>query len=537
MPIVSDLVQIVNSNTKILIQLLSRHLRDKRKASVISVSTAVVLTVLYTALRRFNRPPQKYKHLAYVGFLPYLKYVFNNALFETYSKEEIMPLIKQTNGIYMRPTVMGWVIEVANPLAVKHVLLKPESTFPKATSNVGVPGTLIYKYIGGRNIVSVTGPDWKRHRKIANPAFQRSMPIKTFCNLTLKMFKSMEESGTNTIDVLDLFERWTLDAIGISGFDFDFNALGDKHNKWVDYYDSVKDGMSHPFYIFFPAFDTTFLHLFKKRKAVHDKLDRFLENMDNIINEKRKIVQERIQTNTNDEDKDLLTLMIESELTDEGEKMSNDELRSNLCIFFLAGHDTTANTLAFALYELAIHPELQEKAREEAIRVLGDSPEDILPTLEQTKELDYINMIIKETLRRHTPVYNTTSRVAIKDIQLAGTFIPEGSELSIDIYNLHHNPDIWHDPYKFDPERFLPGGEADQQEGIAWVPFSNGGRQCIGMNFSLYEQRVVLSMLLRKYTWSLPANSPHKHVLQKRGIAWGLVIMDQTLDIEFQKRY
>ena len=100
-------------------------------------------------------------------------------------------------------------------------------------------------------------------------------------------------------------------------------------------------------------------------------------------------------------------------------------------------------------------------------------------------------------MRRHTPVYGTTSRVAQEDLDICGHFIPKGSEISIDIYNLHHNPAVWNDPYKFDPERFAPGGEADNQQGVAWNPFSNGSRQCIGMAFSLAEQRVVLSMLCK----------------------------------------
>jgi cytochrome P450 len=90
-----------------------------------------------------------------------------------------------------------------------------------------------------------------------------------------------------------------------------------------------------------------------------------------------------------------------------------------------------------------------------------------------------------------------TGRVCQEDVELAGQFIPKGTEVAVDVYNLHHNPDVWKDPYVFDPERFTPGGEADNQKGIAWVPFSNGSRQCIGMNFSMAEQRVVLSMLCK----------------------------------------
>ncbi|KAI8328859.1 cytochrome P450 [Choanephora cucurbitarum] len=465
----------------------------RKKTGVISVGAAVILTLLYNTLQKFNRPPKQLRHLPYISYFTFLKYSFRDALFETFSKEMTMPLVR-SNGIYMRPTVEGWSVQVANPIAVKQILLKPESSFPKANSNVGTPDTLIHKFIGGPNIVLLSGKDWKRHRKIANPAFQRSMPVKTFGHLTSKMYQAMEDLGTDTIDVFDLFERWTLDAIGITGFDFDFNALGDRNNKWVNYYDSVKGGMSNPFYIFFPSFDTKFVRFIKRRKQIHDNLEKFLANIDMMIEQKRKQVHEKAHT-VRDEDKDLLTLMIESGLSEGEDKLSDEELRSNLCIFFLAGHDTTANTLAFALYELAKNPELQEKARKEALEILGDATEDVIPTIEQAKQMTYINMVIKETMRRHTPVYSTTNRVALEDLELAGTFIPKGSELSVDIYNLHHNPDVWHDPYQFKPERFVPGGEADQHQGIGWVPFSNGGRQCIGMNFSLAEQRVVLSMM------------------------------------------
>ena len=84
--------------------------------------------------------------------------------------------------------------------------------------------------------------------------------------------------------------------------------------------------MSHPFFIFFPAFDTKYLHLFKKRQEVHDNLTKFLQNLDDIIDEKRKVVHERRDT-TPDENKDLLTLMIESELNEDGQSMTNEELR------------------------------------------------------------------------------------------------------------------------------------------------------------------------------------------------------------------
>lgn len=89
-------------------------------------------------------------------------------------------------------------------------------------------------------------------------------------------------------------------------------------------------------------------------------------------------------------------------------------------------------------------------------------------------------------------------RDVVEDINIAGTFIPKGQRISVDFNAIHMNPATWHNPEDFIPERFEAGGEYEQHKGFAWVPFSNGSRQCIGMNFSLSEQRVVLSML-RKY--------------------------------------
>ncbi|KAG2199879.1 hypothetical protein INT46_009819 [Mucor plumbeus] len=518
---INKLIQTLNTKADVLVKIVGPKLRTK--TGVASISTAVALALLFTAIKKYIRPPKELRHLATIDYISFLSYAFRDELFETYSNEKVIPLFKKgANGVYVRPTVIGWHVELANPLIVKHVLLKPETIFPKAIMDVGASGTLIHRFLGGPSM-------------IANPAFQRSMPVKTFGNLTLKMFKTMEGYDTNTIDVLDLFERLTLDAIGLAGFDFDFNALGDKNNKWVHYYDSIKIGMANPFFMIFPSFDTKWVHWFKKRQEVHDNMTKFKENLDNIITEKRALVNKNL-SNGQESEKDLLTLMIESEMSLGGETMSDEELRSNLYLFMLAGHDTSSNTLAFTLYELAKNPEIQKRAREEVLHVLGDSPEDIIPTLEQTKQLSYVNMIMKETMRRHPPAYNTTARVATEDINMDGIYIPKGTKMCLDIYNLHHNPDVWMEPYTFNPDRFAPGGEADNQEGIAWAPFSNGARQCIGMNFSLVEQRVVLSMLLKKYTWTLPADSPHKDVLQNRGIAWGLVITKDKLNIIFEKR-
>ncbi|KAI7862742.1 cytochrome P-450 cyp509A1 [Spinellus fusiger] len=424
---------------------------------------------------------------------------------------------------------------VSSPQAAKQILLRMDK-FPRIKLIMGADGTVLNKYIGGPNIVCLNGHDWKRHRKIANPVFNRSMHVKLFGHLTQTMFNTIGETN-GTVDMVDLFERWTLDAIGKAGFGFDFRALVDKNNKWVENYNNIKEGMTRLFFLIFPILDTKLLHLFPKRQALHEKLNEFLGMLDSIIDQKRRTIIKEDTNQEGDNGKDLLTLMIESEMSGEG-ALSDEELRSNLCIFFLAGHDTTAFSLAFAIYEMAVNQNIQDRAREEAIRILGDKPEDVLPDLEQTKEMEYINMVMKETLRMHNPVFNSTEHYASEDCEIDGVFIPKGTHIALDILSLHRNPTVWNDPHTFNPERFAPGGETDNQThgNMSWLPFGAGARQCVGMNFSISEQRVALSMMLRKYKWHLPEDSIHKDVLQSRGIGFGLITA-KDLNITFEKLY
>ncbi|KAG0188021.1 cytochrome P450-dit2 [Apophysomyces sp. BC1034] len=368
----------------------------------------------------------------------------------------------------------------------------------------------------------LNGPEWKKQRKIANPAFHRSMPIHLFGTLTQKMFKTMDQMDS-TIEITKLMKRWSLDALGKAGFGFDFKFIEDINNEWQRHTFPQQCAVQ-----LLPKAGPKAAMLFPKRQKAHKDLSRFLNMLDSIIVSKRQDLNNNVSNESLQEnEKDLLTLMIEGEQVGDG-ALTDEELKSNLCAFFVAGHDTTAYALAFAIYYLAVNQvkkkkglsklnycnqDLQEKARKEAIHILGNEPVDVLPTVEQTKQMEYINMVIKEhmrpniqrgvilwqTLRINDPASTTFPRKVCKDTEVAGILIPEGTLMLVDIYNLHRSPQVWTNPEKFDPQRFAPGGEAEKMAGgnMAWIPFASGGRQCIGMNFSLAEQRVMLSMLCK----------------------------------------
>ncbi|ORZ03932.1 cytochrome P450, partial [Syncephalastrum racemosum] len=395
------------------------------------------------------------------------------------------------------------------------------------------------KFFGGPNILLTEGHEWKKHRKIANPAFHRAMPVELFSKLTHRMLRAMQADmdQNGVIDIHDIMTRWTLEAIGKAGFGFDFGAIEDKNSKWVRTYDTINEAMRDLKFLFFPVLDTYLVSLFPERQKAHKELDRFMHLLDEIIENKRNELQKQRDLGTKESERDLLTLMIESELDGEG-ALTNEELKSDLCIFFLAGHDTTANALAFAIYYLAKYPHIQEKARQETIAVLGDEPKDITPTAEETKGMEYLNCVIKETLRIAPPATTTVARRLTQDTEIGSHVFPKGTNVSLDIYEIHHNPRIWDNPSEFRPERFLPGGEAEKLalsgKGMAWLPFGNGARQCIGMNFSIAEQRIMLPSLLRKYEWFLPADSPHKDKVITNN---GGILTPHNLNIAFKERY
>ncbi|KAI7853147.1 cytochrome P450 [Circinella umbellata] len=548
MPLTSSLIPAVNS---IKSQILALWLSVSSNKTIIataankkiSLPAALAFMSLYLIYNKFILPPPQIRHLPRAGFFEFVSSISKKRPYDEILKEITGPLAAKTDhGMYTAfSLVTGWAVYVTRPEAAKKLLLKTD-LFPKHAPPKDKKDTILSKFIMGPNIISLPqGMQWKNQRIILNPAFHRSMPIQLFGELSQKLFVEWDkEVDLSSIDVFNFMTRWTLDVIGIAGFDFNFNAIEEKNNEWVDRYHHIIKATFSPFFLLFPFFDSPdWGFLFPKRKQSHDELDLFLNKMQEIIVHKRQILEnsDGIYTaNKSTNEKDLLTLMLEAAKEENG-KITDEEIKSNLCGFFIAGHDTTATAISNAMYNLATHPEVQEKAREEAIRVLGDQPEDVLPTWEQIKEMPYIQMVIKETLRRNTVLQSILARVVTEDTDLAGCVLSKGTRVGIDMMALHRNPLIWEDPETFKPERFAPGGEAEavnKKHGTSWIPFSNGARMCIGVNFSLNEQRVFLPMLLRKYELSLPDDSDHKEKLITTAIS---ILKPVNLQINLKRLY
>ncbi|MCX4696380.1 cytochrome P450 [Streptomyces sp. NBC_01408] len=189
---------------------------------------------------------------------------------------------------------------------------------------------------------------------------------------------------------------------------------------------------------------------------------------------------------------DLLTLLAAARSSDDG-GFDAAELRDQVLIFLLAGHETTATSLAFSLHLLARHPEQQDRAREEISRVLGDRT----PEAADLDRLPYLTQVLKEAMRLY-PAAPVIGRRAVAATRVGEHTIPAGADVILAPWVTHRHERYWPDPDRFDPDRFTPEAEA-QRPRYAWFPFGGGPRACIGQHFSMLESVIALAMILREY--------------------------------------
>ena len=194
---------------------------------------------------------------------------------------------------------------------------------------------------------------------------------------------------------------------------------------------------------------------------------------------------------------DLLGMLLEAE--DESGSMSDRQVRDEALTILLAGHETTANALTFALWNVARYPEMQQKMREEVMRVCGHRP----PQASDFRSLSYIERVFSESMRLYPPAW-VVARTAIRPYTMrTGEQIPKGAHLIASQLVVHHDPRWWPDPLRFDPDRFLEAAKASRPK-FAYFPFGGGARYCIGEGFAWMEGVLMLATLLQQRELRLP---------------------------------
>jgi cytochrome P450 len=196
--------------------------------------------------------------------------------------------------------------------------------------------------------------------------------------------------------------------------------------------------------------------------------------------------------------RDVLSMLLDA-TDEEGQRLSDRQVRDQVMTLLFAGHDTTTSTVAFMFYELARHPDVIAALRDEQERLLGGGPADAETLM--GGQLRLLEMVLDETLRLYPPAW-IGARRSLASYEFAGRMVPGGVYVSYSSWVSHHLAEVFAAPKEFRPERFAPEAKAALPKG-AYVPFGGGSRICIGMRFGQLEVKAIASALLARFDFAL----------------------------------
>jgi len=280
-------------------------------------------------------------------------------------------------------------------------------------------------------------------------------------------------------------KKLTLDVLATCIFGLDFDTLNGSLSEPLEAYHYSVHSAFNPFRFMVPWINKLPI---KWNTEMYRNLSIFDKYIWEIMDGTKKRMQEKKENPEQPGSKSfsLIELMYENGTPE-------PVIRDNMSLFFLAGHETTSSNLSWIVSILASNPEVQEKARKEVFEKI---PNEF--TYDSLKELNYIEGLIKETLRLYPAVVMISGRKAAEDITIGHVRIPKGTIVQGDLVTMSYDPKIWGDPKVVRPERWYSDVLTKEQRS-AWMPFSTGPRVCIGMNFSLVEQKIFLVGLLKRF--------------------------------------
>lgn len=354
-----------------------------------------------------------------------------------------------------------------------------------------VGSDLVRILVGDYSVVSLEGEAHLKERKLLLAPFQRediSAYGQAICQITEKVFDQLTP-GT-TFSARSLFSKISGQVILKVVFGIDNE---ERFRQLEQLIHELMDALTSPLIVstfFFP-----FLRKDLGAKSPWGYFRRLQQKIDQLLY--AEIRDRRAQHNPNRND--ILTLLV-SAVDEEGNGMSDRQLHDELLTLLLGAYETTASAMSWALYWLHEFPETREKLLQE-LDTLGDSPETMT-----VFKLPYLTAACNETLRIYPGSTITDQRNVIKPIELMGYQLEPGTQVYGCIYLTHHREDLYPEPKKFKPERFLER----QYTPYEFLPFGGGSRRCIGENLALLEIKVVLATVLSKYQLALVENQSVK---------------------------
>lgn len=338
-------------------------------------------------------------------------------------------------------------------------------------------------FLGENSVLTSEGETWKRQSRLMRPAFHRKR-IDAYARVmqqsAARMLDSWEPGETR--DIHDDMMKLTMNIVAKTLFDADVSgearAFGDALEELQHV---IIDHLYMPLPI--PKWVPT-----PKNRRKWAAIDTMRGIVQRIVDDRRTTGEDR---------GDLLSMLIAARDAD-GSGLTDMELLDQAMTLFFAGHETTANSLVWAWYALAKHPEVARRLQEDLDRVLGGRP----CTVDDLKDLPYLEQVFKESMRWIPSVW-VFMKEPVEDVVVRGIQIPKGSQVMISPYVLHRDERWFPQPTKFDPERFTPDNEKAIPKG-AFVPFSGGSRVCMGKAFAMMEAKLILATMLQRIDAVVP---------------------------------
>ncbi|XP_069133683.1 cytochrome P450 3A8-like isoform X1 [Argopecten irradians] len=418
-------------------------------------------------------------------------------------------------------------LEVGDKEMLRKILVKDFANFTDR---------IVFKGFNGdadMGLPNLSGDHWKHVRSKITPAFStgklRKMAtlVDHSSDTLLTSLRRNLKKGSGTVELMEIYGAYTMDVICSTAFGIQIDSQSNPNDEFV--VNARKFLILKLFsplililiflpklHFLAPLFGFSFLDkdiqlffrkitsklLSERVVGSKDRVD-FLQLMKNAQHESEDSDAE------NDEEQDennSVKTSATSSWTRKG--ITFDEILGNAEVFFFAGYETTTITLSMASYYLALYPEYQDKLRQEITDKVGSS--DL--SYDNVREVEYLEMIINETLRISPPA-TRTDRVCINDTVINGVQIPAGMNISVPIYGIHHDPDNWEDPDKFIPERF-----AKSYDPMTFLPFGYGPRICIGMRLVQMELKMCLAKVIRNFRISVCSETQIPPEMLKLGL-------------------
>jgi cytochrome P450 len=370
-----------------------------------------------------------------------------------------------------------------HPNEIEYVLATNARNFMKAMTL----RSNFFQRLVGNGLLTSEGEEWKRQRRLTSPAFHRhriSNYADTMVNYSNRLTESWQDGETR--DVHRDMMRLTLEIVVRCLFSADVS-------NDVDHVGDILKQLVKPF-----ASQATLKWILNNRLPTPDHLQfhRLARQIDSLV---YRIIAER-RAHAND-DGDLLAMLLKAR-DEDGSQMNDQQLRDEVMTLFLAGHETTALTLAWTWYLLGRNPEVEKRFHRELDEELGKRE----ATMADLPRLKFTEQILKESMRLYPPAYGL-GREAINDCEIGGFPVPAGTQVFMFQWVTQRDGRFFDDPAAFKPERWTEDFEARLPK-YAYFPFGGGPRACIGASFAMMEMILVLATIGQKFRLELVPNHP-----------------------------